>query len=331
MPLRTAPLPRMAGHLSFMRSVRANVEDLSSGTLAVIGVPMEGSKNLKSGARFSPLSIRETSVYFGWYANPQFSNPINIDEHEVFDTSSINERLFDLGDIPILGQTKSKAEELINHSIAQIYNRNATSIVLGGDSSIISPVCRGIANGKSVAYIQIGGKTPGASNTKLDHQSSAPLCSLLASGEVKLENTCILAPAENPSVEFLKELSGVGAKIFSSSQLKDMNSKEIADLSLTLSNRELPVIVNLDLSSVSSELHGMSEQPVFNGMSLKLLRQVLVALASAPIATLILTGHNPTINGLSIVKTGQRLIVTALVGYLCSRLGLMNDFNSNEN
>jgi len=54
-----------------------------------------------------------------------------------------------------------------------------------------------------------------------------------------------------------------------------------------------------------------------------------VAIAKAPIATLILTGHNPTVNGLSIVKTGQRLIVTALVGYLCSRLGLINDFKSN--
>ena len=331
MPLRTAPLPRMAGHLSFMRSVRAKVEDLSSGTLAVIGVPMEGSKNLKSGARFSPLSIRETSVYFGWYANPQFSNPINIDEQEVFDTSSLNERLFDLGDIPILGQTRSKAEELINHSIAQVYNRNATSIVLGGDSTIIAPVSRGIANGKSVAYIQIGGKTPGTSNTKLDHHSSLALDSLLASGEVKLADTTILAPAENPTVEFLQELSGAGAKIFSSRQLKDMSSKEIADLSLTLSNRELPVIVNLDLSSVSSELHGMSDRPIFNGMSLKLLRRVLVALASAPIATLIVTGHNPTINGLSIVKTGQRLIVTALVGYICSRLGYFNESNSNDN
>ena len=331
MPLRTAPLPRMAGHLSFMRSVRAKVEDLSSGTLVVIGVPMEGSKNLKSGARFSPLSIRETSVYFGWYANPQFSNPINIDEQEVFDTSSINERLFDLGDIPILGQTRSKAEELINHSIAQVYNRNATSIVLGGDSTIIAPVSRGIANGKSVAYIQIGGKTPGTSNTKLDHHSSLALDSLLASGEVKLADTTILAPAENPTVEFLQELSGAGAKIFSSRQLKDMSSKEIADLSLTLSNRELPVIVNLDLSSVSSELHGMSDRPIFNGMSLKLLRRVLVALASAPIATLIVTGHNPTINGLSIVKTGQRLIVTALVGYICSRLGYFNESNSNDN
>ena len=331
MPLRTAPLPRMAGHLSFMRSVRANVEDLSSGTLAVIGVPMEGSKNLKSGARFSPLSIRETSVYFGWYANPQFSNPINIDEQEVFDTSSLNERLFDLGDIPILGQTRSKAEELINHSIAQVYNRNATSIVLGGDSTIIAPVSRGIANGNSVAYIQIGGKTPGTSNTKLDHHSSLALDSLLASGEVKLADTTILAPAENPTVEFLQELSGAGAKIFSSCQLEDMSSKEIADLSLTLSNRELPVIVNLDLSSVSSELHGMSDRPIFNGMSLKLLRRVLVALASAPIATLIVTGHNPTINGLSIVKTGQRLIVTALVGYICSRLGYFNESNSNDN
>jgi len=331
MPLRTAPLPRMAGHLSFMRSVRANVEDLSSGALAVIGVPMEGSKNLKSGARFSPLSIRETSVYFGWYANPQFSNPINIDEQEVFDTSSLNERLFDLGDIPILGQTRSKAEELINHSIAQVYNRNATSIVLGGDSTIIAPVSRGIANGNSVAYIQIGGKTPGTSNTKLDHHSSLALDSLLASGEVKLADTTILAPAENPTVEFLQELSGAGAKIFSSCQLEDMSSKEIADLSLTLSNRELPVIVNLDLSSVSSELHGMSDRPIFNGMSLKLLRRVLVALASAPIATLIVTGHNPTINGLSIVKTGQRLIVTALVGYICSRLGYFNESNSNDN
>jgi agmatinase len=153
----------------------------------------------------------------------------------------------------------------------------------------------------------------------------------LASGEVKLADTTILAPAENPTVEFLQELSGAGAKIFSSCQLEDMSSKEIADLSLTLSNRELPVIVNLDLSSVSSELHGMSDRPIFNGMSLKLLRRVLVALASAPIATLILTGHNPTINGLSIVKTGQRLIVTALVGYICSRLGYFNESNSNDN
>ncbi len=331
MPLRTAPIPRMAGHLTFMRSASAKFEDLSSGSLAVIGVPMEDSKKLKSGSRFSPLSIRETSVYFGWYANPQFGNPINIDELELFDTSSINERLFDLGDIPTLGQTRSKADELITRSIAQVYKRNATSIILGGDSSIIAPVSRGIANGKSVAYIQIGGKTPGTSNTKLDHHSSLALDSLLASGEVKLADTTILAPAENPTVEFLQELSGAGAKIFSSCQLEDMSSKEIADLSLTLSNRDLPVIINLDLSSVSSEFHGMSDKPVFNGMSLKLLRRVLVALASAPIVTLILTGHNPTINGLSIVKTGQRLIVTALVGYLCSRLGLINDFNSNDN
>jgi agmatinase len=321
----------MAGHLTFMRSASAKFEDLSSGSLAVIGAPMEDSKKLKSGSRFSPLSIRETSVYFGWYANPQFGNPINIDELELFDTSSINERLFDLGDIPTLGQTRSKADELITRSIAQVYKRNATSIILGGDSSIIAPVSRGIANGKSVAYIQIGGKTPGTSNTKLDHHSSLALDSLLASGEVKLADTTILAPAENPTVEFLQELSGAGAKIFSSCQLEDMSSKEIADLSLTLSNRDLPVIINLDLSSVSSELHGMSDKPVFNGMSLKLLRRVLVALAKAPIVTLILTGHNPTINGLSIVKTGQRLIVTALVGYLCSRLGLINDFNSNDN
>ena len=60
MPLRTAPIPRMAGHLSFMRSVKANFEDLSSGSLAVIGAPMEDSNNLKSVLHFFEYSSKNS-------------------------------------------------------------------------------------------------------------------------------------------------------------------------------------------------------------------------------------------------------------------------------
>jgi agmatinase len=332
MPLRTAPLPRMAGHLSFMRSGRAKAEDLSRGTLAVIGVPLESSESTLSGARFSPLAIRETSVYFGWYANPQFSNPTDVNARDAIDKSSINERLFDLGDVPVVGLARSEADEHITRTIKKVYGRGATSVVLGGDNTIVAPVARGIANGKTVAFIQIGGRMPGTTCLKSESRSSSvPLDALLIDGSIELANATILAPVGHPTAEFALEMADSGAKIISSNQLDAMDSDAIADLAFTLSNRELPVIVNLDLSSVAAELHGMSDRPKFDGMSLELLRKVLVAIGRSPIVTLIVTGLYPTTNGLSIVKIGQRLIVTALLGYIRARLGLFDVPDSDIN
>lgn len=332
MSLRTAPLPRMAGHLSFMRSDRAKAEDLSPGTLAVIGAPLESSESTMSGARFSPLAIRETSVYFGWYANPQFSNPTNIDARDAIDTSSINQRLFDLGDVPVAGRTRSEADELITCTIEKVYARGATSVVLGGDNTIIAPIARGVANEKTVAFIQIGGRMPGTTRVKPESPvSSSPLDALLGGGNAKLADTAIFAPVGHPTAELVREMTDSGAKILSSRQLGNMDAEAIADLAFTLSNRRLPLIVNLDLSSVAAEFHGMSDRPTFDGMSLELLRKVLVATGRAPIVTLIVTGLYPTMNGLSIVKTGQRLIVTALLGYICSRLGLVAAADSDAN
>jgi len=329
MPLRTAPLPRMAGHLSFMRSGRAKAEELQPGSLAVIGVPLESSESRLSGARFSPLAIRETSVYFGWYANPQFSNPTDVNDRDAIDKSSINERLFDLGDVPVVGLARSEADKQITHTIEKVYARGATSVVLGGDNSIVAPIARGIAqgigNGKTVAFIQIGGDMPGTTCAKSESRSSSvPLDTLLIDGNIKLADTTIFAPIGHPTAEFAQEMTECGAKIISSRQLDDLDSDAITDLAFTLSNRELPVIVNLDLSSVAAELHGMSDRPAFDGMSLALLQKVLVAIGRVPIATLVVTGLYPTTNGLSIVKTGQRLTVTALLGYIRARLGLFD-------
>lgn len=338
MPLRTAPLPRMAGHLSFMRSGRAKAEELQAGTLAVIGVPLESSKSRLSGARFSPLAIRETSVYFGWYANPQFSNPTDVNARDAIDKSSINERLFDLGDVPITGLARPEADERITQAIETVYGHGATSVVLGGDNTIVSPVVSGIANGNNVAFIQIGGHMPGTAHVhgttpaKPESRStSAPIGALLIDGNIKLADTAVLAPVGHPTAEFAQAMTESSGKIISARQLDKLDSDAITDLASTLSNRELPVIVNLDLSSVAAELHGMSDRPAFDGMSLALLQKVLVAIGRVPIATLVVTGLYPTTNGLSIVKTGQRLTVTALLGYIRARIGLFDVPNSDAN
>ena len=82
MPLRSAPLPRMAGHLSFMRAQTKAICDVRPGDLAVLGVPFEDTSAPYAGQSLAPRALRETSVYFGWHANPQFSHPVDIDARQ---------------------------------------------------------------------------------------------------------------------------------------------------------------------------------------------------------------------------------------------------------
>ena len=86
MPLRSAPLPRMAGHLSFMRAQTKAICDVRSGDLAVLGVPFEDTSAPNAGQSLAPRALRDTSVYFGWHANPQFSHPVDIDAQESIQT-----------------------------------------------------------------------------------------------------------------------------------------------------------------------------------------------------------------------------------------------------
>ena len=131
MPLRTAPLPRMAGQLSFMRSRQASISDLRDDSLAVIGIPLEGSDDRTTGARFGPLALRETSVYFGWHANPQFSHPVDVDARVQVDTSSIHERLMDLGDIPMANGTWDEAFQSIATTLNGVRRTGAKALALG--------------------------------------------------------------------------------------------------------------------------------------------------------------------------------------------------------
>ena len=86
MPLRSAPLPRMAGHLSFMRAQTKAICDVRPGDLAVLGIPFEDTSAPYAGQSLAPRALRETSVYFGWHANPQFSHPVDIDARQDIQT-----------------------------------------------------------------------------------------------------------------------------------------------------------------------------------------------------------------------------------------------------
>ena len=90
------------------------------------------------------------------------------------------------------------------------------------------------------------------------------------------------------------------------------------------------LIVNLDLSAIASSLHGMSPVRRIDGVSISRLQAMLTDVGQTPVSTLIVTGMNPTVNGMSIVKVGQRLLMTALLGYIYGRLGILKSLQREE-
>ena len=324
MPLRTAPLPRMAGDLTFMRSRRATLEELSADNLAILGAPIEDNLGRKSGTRFTPTALRETSVYFGWHANPQFSHPVDIDVRIPIDTSKMHGRLVDIGDIPLEGMPAETAVASIGAAMNDVRSSGASVILIGGDDSIVEPAITNAGGGRPSGFLQIGGRLPAslADNCNKEIAQTCPLGNLLASGDISSSTAAIFATSSSIGLEFAKAFRASGGRIWTALEVSRAATGSIEELAREIVDTAGPLHVHFDVSAIRASLHGMSENPQFGGLSLPDLQKVLGEIGRASVASLIVTGLNPTLSGLSVVKTGLRLTVTALLAYIYSRLGL---------
>ncbi len=327
--LRSGPLPRMAGDLTFMRSTRGTLEDLSGESLAVVGIPMEQNRGPDVGYRMTPQALRETSVYFGWQANPQFSHPVDVDVRKQISTSSIHERLIDVGDIPLEGLSYPVANEVIEKTITAIRDRGAASIVLSGDARTVKSVVRAQSRSETLAFVQLGGKTP-PDLFNVDTSEQSCVGDLVSESAIEPSRIAMIAPARSPSTAVSQQLRERGGYLISTKQAMLMSVDEIEAVFSSISKSADSVIVHLDLSAIASPLHGMSPIRRFDGVSISKLQALLTAVGQYHVSTLIVTGMNPTLNGMSIVKTGQRLLVTALLGYIYGRLGILTSLQREE-
>lgn len=317
--LRTFALPRLAGRLTFMRSQFVRMDELRPDNLAVLGIPFEGKDEGFPGYRYAPLGIRETSVYYGWFSNPQFkSAPIDVVSRKVVDTGCINEKLVDIGDISISGLSLSAAEEKITSLCAELEKTRAASIVLSGHADSVYSVCRGLAGGKRLGYVQLGGELP--VQTAAGEDSSVRR--LWKEGLLREQDSLFIAPLANPTAEFAAEFLQSGGTLVSLRAAHGMGGN-YRPLFGELKSRTDAVVAVLDLSAFDSSLHGAIRVPRFNGLSLIEVQNLLIALGQLPAASIVITGLNPTVNGLGIVKTAQRMLVTAILKYIYARVGLL--------
>jgi len=313
MPLRSAPLPRMAGHLSYMRSQTKAISHVGPGDLAVLGIPFEDTSAPYAGQSLAPRALRETSVYFGWHANPQFSHPVDIDARQDIQTDGLHERLCDLGDL-------SKGTDDANHAalkeaIQQISGNGACAVILGGSDHLAKTVQNALPDCQTA---QLGGIARGAQDFYMAPlMNTTPGNAMLSNAQrsdARLSNGK-LSNAKLSRDRALSCNSNIAAQLVELSQWRDTSK---------------PLFVRFDLSVFETSLSALCDQPRLDGCDLDTVTQWLSALGQFEVSAIMLTGLNPSRPGMGVVKVGQRLMVTALLSFIYAQLGFGIDHSSKQ-
>jgi agmatinase len=294
MPLRIEPLPRMAGTLSFMRGRLATLDAVAPSTVAAFGVPAPGAGRYD----LAPLAMRETSAYFGSHFNANMKAAMDVDQRQCLRSAAIAGSVIDLGDLELDRETRSFGPA-IQATVAQIRKKGAIPLLLGGASGCIPPAVAGLREGEpgngGIAALLMG-TVP--ERLHLEEDDTVAVLSATSAGSVgtRIARMTFRDLRRSP-IELGNQLLGIfGAR---------------------------PVHVALDASAMASQWHGSSPSADFEGLSLSECRAFLRTLGAGNVASISITGLDPTINGLSLVKTGQRLLLTAILDLVYTRLGVL--------
>jgi agmatinase len=302
MPLRGAPLPRMAGHLPFMRGRYGSLDDVGSNMIAAFGLRLAE----KDRTDLAPLAFRETSAYFGSHFNANMKSAMDIDQRKVLDSASIANLVVDLGDLSI-NQTITELENDAVSVLNEISDRQAIAFIFGGDLSFIKKV-----------HAQL--------NKEKNEFKEAILVSIVANQiNIKL---CQGITVPDESASGILTCSDSGASF----RLVDipMHIDEIADTIIKYASTK-NVLLALDASAFACHWHGSNIYADFNGIGLSACRKLFRKIGGINIVCVALTGLDPTRNGLSVVKTGQRLMLTAILDVLYNRLNVLKGRKGNNN
>lgn len=130
-PPSASVAPRFTGIRTFMRL--PNVQDMTDVDFAIVGIPFDTGASYKTGARFGPSQIRETSTL---QRNYSMNLDVNIFDH----LSGV-----DYGDLPITPGFIHETYKQIEEGLAPILDAGVVPLCMGGDHSITLGELRAVA------------------------------------------------------------------------------------------------------------------------------------------------------------------------------------------
>ncbi|AJY73896.1 arginase [Paenibacillus beijingensis] len=117
--------------------------------VAIIGVPYDMGTQFRSGTRFGPRSIRESSTLYSFGLNGSYDP----ERDEMFLAPPW--RIVDCGDVDMVHGDLQQCFENIEAAVRKIISKGAMPVVLGGDHSITIPVSKALDSLGPVCAIQI--------------------------------------------------------------------------------------------------------------------------------------------------------------------------------
>jgi agmatinase/guanidinopropionase len=120
------------GIATFMRLPASR--NLDGIDVAIVGIPFDSGTTYRSGTRFGPRKIRESSLLL-WGYNQVLG---------VFPTRELN--ILDYGDVDVVPVDIASTMDSITDAVQDILHNNVTVVALGGDHSISLPLLRAHAS-----------------------------------------------------------------------------------------------------------------------------------------------------------------------------------------
>lgn len=124
-------IPRYAGPATFARL--PEIDDVSDVDLAIVGIPFDSGVSYRSGARFGPSHVRESSRLLRPY-NPS----VDVSPFEKYQVA-------DAGDIAVNPFDLNEAITDIERGSRELHERAKRVISIGGDHTIALPLLRAVA------------------------------------------------------------------------------------------------------------------------------------------------------------------------------------------
>jgi agmatinase len=137
-----------AGPSTFYRAPQCAAADVPEGAVAVLGAPLDSWTLGRNGQRYAPRAIREASLYLaGYYGlQPEPAGYVDVTTGAVW-TVPERPRLFDAGDVRLHQGDVQAQIEAIAAPVAEIVQRGAMPVVLGGDHFVPYPAFLGFVRG----------------------------------------------------------------------------------------------------------------------------------------------------------------------------------------
>ena len=264
-------LPSFAGINTFVRAPEGNLDSLSAGDVAVVGIPLEITPSIRQGTREGPRFIRHASADFIYELQASTSGAlIDVSTGRTLRMPS-ELHLTDLGDLSVDPTILDQALESSRSVIGAIVGKSAFPVAIGGDHIITYPLLESFvaATGKKIGLIQLSSQLDLADpDTDWGENGyGATLRRIVDGGSIDPRNIAFIGTQGYITHKEWSLAQSLGATVITADSAKEKGAEATAQQALEAASAGTDLIyLSLDVDVVDSGYASGTGEVVIGGL-----------------------------------------------------------------